>query len=508
MKSRFIGLVALLLVGLLLPAVISAQTGTPTPRATLTARATVTATPRATVSATVSATPTATPTGTLPTSTPVFDCPAIVENALSVVREECQDLAIDEICYGYLVLDASPRAGVQQFRFVRPGDIADVVDIESLRLNAMDIARGFWGVVLMQIQTSPNSEPTTILLFGNVSLDTTSQFVPVTADEDVRLRAEPTTSGEILGVLAQGESITANGRLEDGSWLRVRVPTSDNTFRLGWLAAEFVTPSGDLSALPIVSPDDEVGLDDVSFGPMQAFTLQTGSDDAPCSEAPNSGILVQSPEGAAAISISIDEVVIELNGTAFVQTNADGQLQVNQLDGASQVTANGETSTAVAGTSVSVQLGDDLTPVSGPSAPQPIDSNDVQALPTELLPDQVTVPTPLPVTAGQPIAGNWRFTWGVASATCPDGTVVPFESAGELNDIRMNGAALLRGGISYTFDGTNYIATYTDGLGNIHSVALNVAAPDRINGSDTIEFAGFNCQLTVPFTLTLVSSGG
>jgi hypothetical protein len=500
-----------LVILLVIPAVISAQT-TPTPRPTATAR--VTGTARATTEATAEAT--ATPEGTdeaTAEATEALDCPAIVASALAVVQEACEALGTDEICYGYLVLEASPRTGAQDFRFVSPGDIVDVIDVESMRLNAMDVALGVWGVVLMKVQldpTNPDAEPVTVLLFGDVSLDATNQFVPIEAGEDaVNIRALPSTDAQVLQTLDPGATITANGRLEDGSWLRVRVTNNQDALALGWVSADVVTINGDMEVLPIVSPDDPIDPEDLNFGPMQAFQFTSGGLDAPCAEAPNSGMLIQTPEGQAAVTISIDEIIIDVSGTAFIQAEADGNLSVNQIDGTSEVTANGSTSIAVEGTTVNVGLDENLTPISTPSPPSATDPEVVQALPVEVLPDQVEIPDPIEVTEGQPIPGSWLFTWQVSELTCPDGTAIPFASSGSTVSISVSGTTLVYGGISYAQQGTGvYTGSYVDTQSNLHQVTLNVVSPDRITGEDVIDFASFTCTLNVPFTLTLVSAEG
>jgi hypothetical protein len=491
---------------LLIPGAISAQTTTPTPRPTITgtARATLESTAEATSEAT------ATPESTAEATETEFTCPVIVESALSVVQDACSALGADEICYGYLVLEAEPRTGVQDFRFVQPGDTVSVIDIATLQLNALDVLLGVWGVVLFKMAdiNDPQAEPATVLLFGDVDLATTYQFVGITANTGVNIRELPSTDSPPIGALIEGQSTITNGRLEGDSWLRVRVTDVNGDPVLGWISSEFVTPDGDLSVLPVVDPDAPVDTSALNFGPMQAFSLETGVDDAACSEAPNSGFLIQTPEGQASVTVQIDEVVITVDGTSFVQADAGGELDVNQIEGSAEVTANGETSVAVAGTTVSVELDEDLVPVSVPSDPTTTDSSVTQALPTNLLPTDVTVATPLPIVEGQPIAGNWQFVWGVQEQTCPNGQRIPFETTGANNAISMSGNNIIRAGIPYVFNGTNYEGAYTDAQGNLHQVTLTVDSPDHMTGQDIIDFATIVCTLTVPFTMTLTSAIG
>jgi hypothetical protein len=497
MTHRLTALLALFVLALTLQ--VAAQDATPEPTAEPTADAT--------------GEPTAEPTAE---GTPSATCPEIVRSAISVTEQACAAIGTDEICYGHLVLSASARDGVPEFTFVAPGDVVDVVDMQSLRLNAMDVERGVWGVVLMRVPSDPNdpeSEPMSILLFGDVDLSTQIQFVPVIAAENVNIRSQPQPNAEILQVLQAEQTITANGRaeIEGVLWLRVRVTiaqTDAEQNQIGWLRADLVEPAdgSDLTALAEVDPADNTDLD-ASYGPMQAFSFQSGSDDAPCAEAPNSGIMVQTPEGVASVRLWMDEVVIDLSGTAFVQSQAGGELTVNTVEGEATVSANGESSTAVAGTSVSVEMGEDGTAASAPSDPVPFDTDDVQALPVDLLDRPVDVPEPRELRPGEPIPGDWRFAWGVNSLTCDDGTVVPLTTTGETGSVRMDedGNIQWNSNVFVNTEG-KYVFNYVDSLGNLHQQSLTVSAPDRIDGLDVIDFAAITCTIEAPFSLQLVSA--
>jgi hypothetical protein len=501
-----------LIVLLLLPLSLNAQSPTPrptsTPRLTSTPRVTAEATSESTPEATSESTAEATAEATSEATEDPNSCPAIVQSALRVTQEACGDIGVDEICYGYIVLEASPRSGVAEFTFVQPGDIADIIDIESLQLDAMDVERGVWGVVMMRVAdpNNPGAEPATVLMFGNVDLTATNQFLPITANEDLMILETPESTTEV-GPLAEGETITANGRLEDSTWLRVLVTREEELPTLGWLPTELVTADGDIEVLPVVSPEDVLSEEDVVYGPMQAFVFESGSGDALCPEAPNSGLLIQTPEGQASVSFVIDEVVITVSGTAFVEAEAGGTLDVYAVDGSTEVEANGESSVAVEGTVVNVGLDEDLTPTTGPSDPSAYDPENVQALPTNLLDNPVDTAAPLDVPEGYPIPGNWLFTWSVAEMSCPDGTVVPFQSTGETSVIQVQGTALTIGGLPYSFSGGTFVTAYSDGFGNLHSITVTVVEPDFISGQDVIDYLTFTCTLTVPFTMQLVSGG-
>ena len=106
---------------------------------------------------------------------------------------------------------------------------------------------------------------------------------------------------------------------------------------------------GDVEIDDIDTPVDE-SEQEVSFGDIQAFRLKTGINDAGCDEAPDSGVLVQTPEGIANVSFMINETMIELGSTAYIQAEWDNALSINMIEGQATVTAQGESVFVPAGT--------------------------------------------------------------------------------------------------------------------------------------------------------------
>ena len=442
-------------------------------------------------------------------------CPALVQQALELTRQGCDTTDTNEVCYGHLLLESVLRGGVDPEAFDTPGDVVDVVEVQNLSLSALDVVAGIWGVVLMQIEAELELEDDqsdlTYIVFGDATLESASQLVSITTLETSNLRSAPSATAAIVASVPEGTSLIASGRTEDNEWLRIRLRDEDGDITLGWIFAELVETELDVEDLPVVSVDDTDDLESqvAHFGPMQAFYFRSGIDDAPCAAAPNSGMLIQTPEGQASVSLWIDEVVVELTDTAFVQAQADGSITVNVLDGAASVTANGQTRTAVRGTSVSVPLDASLSAAGEPDAPKPIDPDDLQSLPTTLLENSVTIPEPVGTIPGAPIPGSWLFTWGVNSLTCPDGSEVTFASGGTPGRISVanDGSSITWSDVTYTRAGTGaYSASFVDANGNLHQDTLTVQSLDRISGQKVVDYATTVCTLEVPFSLRLVGS--
>ncbi len=253
-------------------------------------------------------------------------CPAIIEMALTNTGDLCGDTGRNQACYGHIAMSAESQPDVNDFDFSATGDIVDVAAIRSLRLSSLNIDAGEWGVAFFRIQANlPDTLPgqnVTFMLFGDTEITNAAQSVAeqtptlldvnVTASVNVNVRVGPGTDRAVITSLPPGQILTATGRLADNSWLRIRLPDSENT---GWVFSELLNSADDeIDTLKIVEASA------AEYGPMQAFYLSTGIGEARCREAPNDGIMVQTPEGAGSINLMVNEVEIEL-GSTVVRAN-------------------------------------------------------------------------------------------------------------------------------------------------------------------------------------------
>lgn len=131
------------------------------------------------------------------------------------------------------------------------------------------------------------------------------------------------------------------------------------------------------------------------YNPMQAFYFTSGIGPSRCANLPDNGILIETPRDAVEVTLSINEVNIQLGSTAFVSFSNNQTLDVALLEGVALVSAEGGAQIVNAGQQVRIPIGDDLLPVAPPAAPEP--------LPTELerVPTQVAV-EPVAATATPP----------------------------------------------------------------------------------------------------------
>lgn len=321
-------------------------------------------------------------------------CSALVQQAISAVENACADTGRNQACYGNISLIATPREGAQNFIFEQQGDLVNVADLQTLRLQSLDPAENIWGIALMKLQANlPDTLPgqnVTFLMFGDVEIQNAVEPSPelatmeITSGGGINVRGGPSTNHPVIGSLTRGETVVANGRNEDGSWLRIQVPDSD---ALGWVFAELVTTEGDADTLSVVDAADTT----VPFTPMQAFYFSTGVGETDCAEAPGDGILIQTPEGAGKITLRANDVDIQLASTAYLQAQPGETMTVSVVEGQAQVSAAGTTVTVPAGAKVDIPIDEDLKAAGEPSDPVPYDDAALASLPVNILPEEIAV---------------------------------------------------------------------------------------------------------------------
>ncbi len=331
------------------------------------------------------------------------DCPSIVQQALDATKESCDSLGRNQACYGNINLEATPRDGVPDFTFETPGDLVDVANLQSLQLSSLDTDFNSWGVALMKVQANlPDTLPgqnVTFVLFGDVQIENKggdSNSLPsvnVTASKSVNVRAGASTQNRVVSSLASGDTVSADGRNTAGDWLHVQL----DDFKTGWVFANLVTVDGDTSTLKEMD-GSEIGTP--NYDAMQAFYLKTGIADSPCEEAPASGILIQSPQGAQRVTLDVNGVQLQLGSTAYIESCPCNGMDVFVVEGSVIVTAAGTSRTVPAGATVHVPTGDDGLANGTPEAVTPYAVEQVQALPISLLGESITIAEPIVLSTG------------------------------------------------------------------------------------------------------------
>jgi uncharacterized protein YraI len=319
-------------------------------------------------------------------------CPTIVQEAVAYVADLCTDTGRNQACYGNLTLIAEAQPDIDDLEFDSPGDIEDVVKIQSLALNGMDEDIPEWGVAMMRLQANlPDTLPgqnVTILLFGDVDIRADPLLlemqVTVSAGNTINVRGGPSTGYAVVGQIQSESTITANGRNDAGDWIRVSLPDDEG---IGWVAVFLIDSEGDLNTLEIV--DTNASL----LTPMQAFYFRSGVGDSACAEAPDSGIMIQTPQGVGKVAITVNGVGIALGSTAFLQAERGDSLIVNVVEGQAEVSSFDEVKVVPEGAQVAIPIDEELVAAGPPEEPQPYDEDELGTLPGELLERDIDVAT-------------------------------------------------------------------------------------------------------------------
>ncbi len=437
-------------------------------------------------------------------------CPPFVGDTLTALDSLCAATARNQACYGNVSIDATPRAGVS-FKFADLGDIVAISDIESMKLAALDLMSETWGVALLKIQANlPGTLPgqnVTFLIFGDVEIVNQSDadaVLPMVTTRDVNVRLRPTTNqNNVITSLKRGTQVNANGILADKSWIRVAVENINN-MTTGWVSAQFLATSGTLDTLPTVTASD------VAYGPMQAFFFKTGIGKPECSTAPDDGILVQTPKGAGRVELKANGVKVTMGSTGYLNAE-NGQMNLFMLEGVGTMEFNGVRQFIPAGTVGSVPLGKDGFANGAPLFPKPYGPQDVQNLPTNLLPEDIEISPPqlpkaldesvkkaeevvksvesgTPVGVDELIVGLWTFTQTVTESACD-----PLE-VGNSSSFSLY---LARNGETYAFDGIPltrtgpgaYVFNTSDDSSN-SVVSVLFTAPTALSGTISSDRGG------------------
>lgn len=212
---------------------------------------------------------------------------------------------------------------------------------------------------------------------------------------NIKLLAEPQAGMDRLPFRQKGDRVN----LSDVKSLKLSaMDAASNTWGVAMLKVQANLPDtlpgqnvtfllfGDVSLDNAQTPTTSSASSKFVYGPMQAFYFRTGSHDAPCEQAPSSGILLQSPTEAK-VQLRINEVDITLGSTVYLQLTNATEMSVSVVEGQATLTAFGKTVIAPAGTRVRIAV--DATTSAATAAPSDAEPNvaaDLANLPLQHLP--------------------------------------------------------------------------------------------------------------------------
>lgn len=253
-------------------------------------------------------------------------CPALVEQALNAVGDNCSDLGRNSACYGYNQVNATFSGETIESAFNIPSDRASLTELATLRTAPLDTVTGIWGVAVMNIQANlPNTLPgqgVIMMVVGDAEVrndvmatdaNLVSDPISTVTLTEANLHISPSTSSDILQTLPASEIVLVDGFNATRAWLRV---VNDGT--IAWIDQTQVARLGAMDTLPILGASNPT--------PMQAFYLSTGIGESECSEA-DPMIAVQSPENLT-VDLTVNGVDIRVGSLITFQNVAPNTINL------------------------------------------------------------------------------------------------------------------------------------------------------------------------------------
>jgi hypothetical protein len=271
--------------------------------------------------------------------------------ALSQLGVNCANPAPNQVCGGFpeFTAEFTDNTALDNNR-------AALTTLKTFKTFGVDINNSTWGVATLYVQANlPFAAPDTavFLMLGDVEITNNvaaeNAFVPgdavaVTTNANADLRNGPASGAKLLGTVASGTTLQADGVSGNGQWLRVLYEG-----QAAWVS------------LGEVDVPDGTDFQTVKLTPLQSFSFTTGGTTPPSLEIPPSVLIVQSPRNTP-VQIFANGAELLVNGTLFLRTLPDGRTQLIVADGTTTAFpgANNEVE-VVAGTSIILPTGDTWT---------------------------------------------------------------------------------------------------------------------------------------------------
>lgn len=288
------------------------------------------------------------------------DSTCITPESLEAAKEACADLSAGQVCLGAGEVDGGGLIAV--------GATADLSNADSLTSSGGAIT-----LIAMQADLPESEQPLRLVLYGDASITDAYEgvqppFPTVTVKNGpiniLNLRATPTETGEIVGTMGWSESLVADGRSSDGLWFRVQ-----KNGVTAWVFASLVTVAEGEDASVLVVLDSPITQ------PMQSLTLET-------SESACGGLLVQANSDSLA-HIEVNGVLLTFSrAVLLLQSEGDGGLSVQVLNGSAEVQGSGDSVLAATGSEVTVAAD------AAPQVSERFAFSAIASAPTDLLPPE------------------------------------------------------------------------------------------------------------------------
>ena len=350
-------------------------------------------------------------------------CPALVEQALENLGNNCDSLDRNGACYGFNSVAATFYEAQPDDFFSTPADRAALAALSTIETVPLDTEQERWGIAVMNVQANiPNTLPgqsVVYLLLGDVEVenaiapeDVLTLVDPITVTTLVgsNLRSRPLATSNLRGSVPASMALAADGISPDGNWLRVLFDS-----RPAWISRDLVDARDDLSALPTVGSESRT--------PMQAFNFRTGLGAPTCDDSPPSLLVVQGPDNLS-VDITANGADITIGSTIALRLLPDNTVQLIVVSGSAEVGGI----TVPAGFTMTAELGPDGVTIIGDWGDfRPLTEEELQFLqplqnlPSNIMNYDIIVPRPADIQVALQAFGAAQSTIGAGGQpVCED----------------------------------------------------------------------------------------
>lgn len=316
-------------------------------------------------------------------------CEQLAAQAISSARALCAGVAQGVLCSGHS--DVTLIKGESAEQALEQGETALMSEMVMATAGAAQLDTQSWGIAVFNLPVT--TEGVEGILFGDARIERPQQSqterptleVYNRGSVEINIRNGAGITHDVVGQLAAQETALADGRNEQGDWVRIRFAEG-----IAWVFTPLIGWEGEqvaINALEVLPPHDVTPVFEAGES-FQSFTLVTGASE--CDAAP-SGLLLQAA-GQENARILINQTRLDFSEASLLVTAALGDaLNVRVLTGSVAITARGLAQDIAAGNGARVALGGDdgLTPTSTPERLRTYAFQDVAYAPLDLLSEQV-----------------------------------------------------------------------------------------------------------------------
>jgi len=271
---------------------------------------------------------------TIATASAQETCQAVVQAMIENAQTACADLEDNQACYGNRFVLGTPSVTGLNTKFLEAGDKIDLIDMEQYETQPFSSAEDSWGIMKTRIALE-TGEAIEMIAFG-------SQYIwDATRTSPVQYTGTITMSSSLLKTVADfstaifpttvNDTVTVTATEQNGQWVRV----IDQFGNAGWVESTTVSINEDLFSLPQIQWG--IFLDPTTLPPMQGIYLSRVMGMPDCVDVPIAGVLIQTLDNEEALSVWVNSVNIELNGTVYITAGVQEEMWIEVLDGQAQL---------------------------------------------------------------------------------------------------------------------------------------------------------------------------